>query len=58
MKFNEWLGKLPYKTKIVVAGNHEVGFNHLRRRDIQRYLTHAIYLQDALIQVHGTDFVT
>lgn len=26
-KFNEWLGKLPHKYKIVIAGNHELSFD-------------------------------
>ena len=25
--FNEWLGTLPHKHKIVIAGNHEVTFD-------------------------------
>ena len=28
---NEWLGKLPHKTKIAIAGNHDVGL------DIKQY---------------------
>jgi predicted phosphohydrolase len=51
--FNKWLGKLPYKTKIVIAGNHEIGFNNLRRRDIQKILTNCIYVQDKAIEVEG-----
>ena len=28
---NQWMGKLPHKTKIVIAGNHDVGL------DIKQY---------------------
>uniref|UniRef100_A0A8C5WGD6 Metallophosphoesterase domain containing 1 n=1 Tax=Leptobrachium leishanense TaxID=445787 RepID=A0A8C5WGD6_9ANUR len=27
-KFNDWLGSLPYEYKIVIAGNHELTFDH------------------------------
>ena len=53
IEFNNWLGKLPYKTKIVIAGNHEVGFNNFRRRDIQKILTNCIYLQDKELVIEG-----
>ncbi|XP_012694553.2 metallophosphoesterase MPPED2-like [Clupea harengus] len=26
-KFNDWLGSLPYETKVVIAGNHELTFD-------------------------------
>ena len=26
-KFNEWMGSLPHKHKIVIAGNHELSFD-------------------------------
>jgi predicted phosphohydrolase len=46
--FNEWLGSLPHKHKIVIAGNHEIGFNSLTKEKIQKkILTNCIYLQDS-----------
>lgn len=27
-EFNEWLGELPHKHKLVIAGNHELSFDH------------------------------
>ena len=25
--FNEWVGELPYKHKIIICGNHEISFD-------------------------------
>jgi len=39
---------LPHKHKIVIAGNHEIGFNKLTKEEIQKQiLTHCVYLQDS-----------
>jgi 3',5'-cyclic AMP phosphodiesterase CpdA len=27
ISFNKWLGELPYKYKVVIAGNHELTFD-------------------------------
>lgn len=50
--FNDWLGELPYSHKIVIAGNHEVGFpeNPLIPASL---LTNAHYLYDSFIKVKG-----
>ena len=34
-EFNRWLGTLPYKHKCVVAGNHEVTFEHVKEAEIR-----------------------
>ena len=53
-KFNEWLGKLKHKYKIVICGNHEIGFGQFSKEEIQsKYLTNCIYLKDELIQIEG-----
>ena len=50
--FNEWLGTLPHRRKIVIAGNHEFLFE--RDPETARgLLTNAIYLQDASVTVDG-----
>mmetsp|Transcript_20469 Transcript_20469/g.30746 ORF Transcript_20469/g.30746 Transcript_20469/m.30746 type:complete len:293 (-) Transcript_20469:35-913(-) len=47
--FNEWLGKLPYQTKIVVNGNHEC--NAMWKRSAKSLLSNAILLVDEFIEV-------
>ena len=51
--FNKWLGKLPHKHKIIIAGNHEIYFNKLSIKQIQKKFTNAIYLQDTWINLYG-----
>lgn len=52
--FNEWLGKLPHKHKIVICGNHELGFKTFSKEEIQsKLLTNCTYLHDELIEVEG-----
>jgi len=52
--FNEWLGKLTHKHKIVISGNHEIGFNHYTADEIRKnFITHATYLQDESLTVEG-----
>jgi predicted phosphohydrolase len=33
--FNSWLGKVPYKHKLVIAGNHELTFEHVREAELR-----------------------
>eukprot|EP00993_Chasmostoma_nieuportense_P007674 NODE_939_length_1751_cov_37.200123_g880_i0.p1 GENE.NODE_939_length_1751_cov_37.200123_g880_i0~~NODE_939_length_1751_cov_37.200123_g880_i0.p1 ORF type:complete len:553 (+),score=141.24 NODE_939_length_1751_cov_37.200123_g880_i0:80-1660(+) len=55
--FNEWLGKQPYKHKIVIAGNQEYAFNRLGRETIQRlHLPNCVYLEDSSCVVEGITF--
>ncbi|CAH2011797.1 unnamed protein product [Acanthoscelides obtectus] len=63
IKFNNWLGTLPHKHKIVIAGNHDHTFDiSFMEQDIfldegttnvQQYLTNCIYLQDSSREIHG-----
>eukprot|EP01083_Nonionella_stella_P016465 45957_1 len=54
IEFNEWLGTMPHKYKIVIAGNHEICFNELSADFIQEnILTNCIYLQDSWVQLYG-----
>lgn len=50
--FNEWLGSLPHKHKIIVAGNHDWCFEWDKER-CRKILTNAIYLQDEAIEIEG-----
>ncbi len=49
LSFNEWLGKLPYRTKIVVNGNHEC--NAMWKRSAKSLLSNAILLVDEGVEV-------
>ena len=42
--FNDWLGKLPHRYKIVVAGNHDSGRtgNRLIFKELKQLLTNAV----------------
>lgn len=47
-RFNEWLGTLPHKHKIVIAGNHERTFDTLNptyNPSTKAWLTNCIYLE-------------
>ncbi len=47
---NKWLGKLPHKYKVIVAGNHD---QHIRDIDGHTLFTNATYLQDELVEIEG-----
>jgi Icc-related predicted phosphoesterase len=52
--FNQWLGRLPHRHKVVICGNHEIGFGKLSKEEIQsRLLTNCIYLKDESIEIEG-----
>ena len=52
IEFNRWLGTLPYKHKIFVAGNHDFMFE--KSPELARALiTNAIYLQDSFVVIEG-----
>lgn len=47
-RFNEWLGELPHKVKIVIAGNHDFCFEKPSEKFLARgRLTNCIYLEDS-----------
>ena len=52
IKFNEWLGKLPYRHILFVPGNHDKSFerdyNHMKF-----LLSNAICLNDSMVEVEG-----
>ena len=62
--FNAWLGKLPYKHKIVIAGNHDRSFdiedNWQYRQNAKAYgrekLNNAVYLLHDGIEIDGKRF--
>ncbi len=55
IEFNDFLGTLPHRHKIVIAGNHDLCFeNH--RKACEDLLANCIYLQDQEIIIDGVKF--
>jgi len=54
--FNAFLGKLPHKYKIFVAGNHESRLPFHTKEDIAKRLSNCTYLQDSAVVIEGTKF--
>ncbi|XP_042873636.1 metallophosphoesterase MPPED2-like [Penaeus japonicus] len=58
MQFNMWLGTLPHKHKVVIAGNHDILLDaeecgRTLPADPTRFLTNAIYLCDESVTLFG-----
>ncbi len=53
--FNDWLGELPHKYKIIIAGNHDWCFENDGKR-ARAKITNAIYLEDESITIEGVKF--
>lgn len=52
---NDWLGTLPHRHKIVIAGNHDWAFQETP--DLAREaLSNAIYLEDNGVEIEGVHF--
>ena len=54
-RFNNFLGDLPHKHKIVIAGNHDFCFER-EPQAAQKELTNCIYLQDSEVVIEGIKF--
>jgi len=54
--FNEWLGRLPHKHKIVIAGNHDRSFENYNRFISKEMITNATYLEDSEVIIEGIKF--
>ena len=53
-QFNTWLGSLPVKHKIVIAGNHDEILE--KDPEARKHITNAIYLQDESVTIDGVKF--
>lgn len=53
--FNEWLGGLNHKHKVIIAGNHDLLFEDDPNL-ASSLITNAIYLQDSGIKIEGLNF--
>ncbi|KAM7346397.1 metallophosphoesterase domain-containing protein 1-like isoform 2-T2 [Cochliomyia hominivorax] len=62
-EFNDWIGSLPHKHKIVIAGNHELSFDPITKKknnstdepssNVRDALTNCTYIEDELIEIWG-----
>ncbi|HNC86640.1 MAG TPA: metallophosphoesterase, partial [Agitococcus sp.] len=52
-EFDEWLGTLPHKHKIVIAGNHELC---LEQESGWALFHHATYLEHEAVTIEGVNF--
>jgi Icc-related predicted phosphoesterase len=52
INFNLWLGQLPHKYKIVIAGNHDFYFEN-EPIEAKELLSNAIYLNDSGVEIEG-----
>jgi Icc-related predicted phosphoesterase len=51
-EFNQWLGTLPHRHKIVIAGNHDLYLDYVPS-SANLFITNAIYLNDSGIEIEG-----
>jgi Icc-related predicted phosphoesterase len=51
--FNDWLGIIPAKHKIVVGGNHDGYLEFLRKDECKRLLTNCTYLENEFLYLEG-----
>lgn len=51
--FNEWLGQLPHKHKIMIAGNHDRCFENKNKDVARKILTNVTYLENSGCEVDG-----
>lgn len=49
---DKWLGKLPHEHKIIIAGNHDFGFQQ-EPEEARSLITNAIYLEDEEVAIEG-----
>ena len=57
--FAAWLKEQPHKKKIVIFGNHEIGFQHGYKRPMAIKLIQdagAIYLENSGVEIDGVNF--
>lgn len=54
-ELNDWLGSLPHRHKILIAGNHDWCFQN-EPEAAQSRITHAVYLQDSGVTIDGLRF--
>jgi Icc-related predicted phosphoesterase len=53
--FDDWLGTLPHKHKIVICGNHDLCFED-NPKEARKLMKNAHYLEDETIEIEGLKF--
>jgi len=56
VNFMQWYSKLPYKYKIVIAGNHDWLFETHRLLALEKVPEGVIYLEDSGVELDGVKF--
>ena len=52
--FNEWIGSQAHPIKLVIAGNHELGFDSPKKKEaLIAALGGCQYVEDAIVQLPG-----
>jgi Icc-related predicted phosphoesterase len=54
-RFNKWLGSLPHRHKLCIAGNHDWCLQN-RPAEAEKILTNATYLCDSSVTIDGVKF--
>jgi len=54
--FMKWYSMLPYKHKIIIAGNHDILFEKSRLLALEKVPKNVIYLEDDGIEIEGLNF--
>jgi Icc-related predicted phosphoesterase len=54
--FNDWLGELHFKHRIIVAGNHDLFLEVLGSKEIKKRLTNGIYLENEELIIDNIHF--
>jgi hypothetical protein len=58
-EFNEWLGTLAFKHKIVIGGNHDLHLYHIGKEEATNLLSNATYLEgNTLINLFDFNEIT
>jgi len=50
--FDRWLGTLPHRHKVVIAGNHDFCFQE-QAVEARARITNAVYLEDEMVKIAG-----
>ena len=50
-EFNEWLGSLEFRYKIIVAGNHDYVFEKIGKKQCKKILCNGIYLENESLEL-------
>jgi Icc-related predicted phosphoesterase len=56
VNFMQWYSKLPYKHKIIIAGNHDWLFETQRLLALEKVPESVIYLEDSGVELEGIKF--